>query len=129
MYNFFGSAFITQSKMLNIVQLSLRTIHNIDVLKVFNTKITRCSYARWVSRRPSAIVNENEIFENDDIQASANETRKRIARKRKGQKSGTNNEEKMEVTKSTKEKSIYTSLKEDDRLIRYLLLRMIQLCL
>ncbi|KAK2589262.1 hypothetical protein KPH14_007822 [Odynerus spinipes] len=53
-------------------QLYLRLIHSGKVLDTFTAKNTiKCNYTRWAHRRPVAIVNEDELFddqnENDKI--------------------------------------------------------------
>ena len=50
---------------LNIVRNTIQPIRYAKQLKTVNLCIIR-TYVRWVSRRPIAIVNEDELFESED---------------------------------------------------------------
>lgn len=109
----------------NFVQLSIRSIHSAKFLRVESlTSTTKCRYSKWISRRPAAIVNEDELFDddgNDDAQKNiAKSLKKRASEaraKKLKEKKKENPEEKGEEQVITKE-PIYQALKEDDKLIR-----------
>lgn len=109
----------------NFVQLSLRSIYSSKFLRVDNSTLTtRCSYSRYASRRHVAVINENELF--DDEIDTTKPLKKRVSksRKEKLKEKEKRKPEKKESTEddisSTKE-PIYKALKENDKLIRYVI--------
>ncbi|KAL0112561.1 hypothetical protein PUN28_012109 [Cardiocondyla obscurior] len=54
--------------LLSIVQLSLRSVRGTKLLKPAGLRSTiKCEYGtKWTSRKPVAIVNEDELFDSDD---------------------------------------------------------------
>ncbi|XP_046833808.1 rRNA methyltransferase 3A, mitochondrial [Vespa crabro] len=67
-------------------QLYLRLIFNGKVLDRFTTKsTTKCKYTRWAHRKPVAIVNENELFndQNENNKETLREGRRQRVRARK----------------------------------------------
>lgn len=90
-------------------QLYLRLICNRKVLDAFTTNFTiKCNYARWAHRRPSAIVNEHELFKdvdenNIDTLEVEKERHDGRARKIKSQKKFSPNENNLSNTIANKE--------------------------
>lgn len=109
--------------LLSTTQLLVRSICGINLSRSIDlrTKI-KCGYTRWASRTPSAIVNEDELFDitADDtetkINAEAFKTRKERSKTRK-------NKEKKKKEKNNEVEVVteqgYTCFKADDRLVRY----------
>lgn len=113
---------IIQIEMLrNFVQLSLKSIHNTKFIKVNNlTSITRCRYSRYVSRKHAAIVNENELFDDntktDTIKPNIKKHTAKLHKQKPEKKEKAKPEEESDI-----KKPIYTALKENDKLIRYVI--------
>ncbi|XP_014608262.1 PREDICTED: rRNA methyltransferase 3, mitochondrial [Polistes canadensis] len=90
-------------------QLYLRLICNRKILNTFTTNFTiKCNYARWAHRRPSAIVNEHELFEdvnenNIDTLEVVKERHDGKVRKIKSQKKFSANENNLSNTIANKE--------------------------
>lgn len=108
----------------NIIKLSFRAIRNTELLRTTDLRSTmKCNYARWVSRRPSAILNEHELYDSEDT-TTMKEVHKKAAKRAR--------EERLEIKKKAKREAkekekneetvtkepLYKALKEDDRLIR-----------
>lgn len=112
--------------LLSTTQLLVRSICGINLSRSIDlrTKI-KCGYTRWASRTPSAIVNEDELFDitADDtetkINAEAFKTRKERSKTRK-------NKEKKKKEKNNEVEVVteqgYTCFKADDRLVSSLLI-------
>ncbi|XP_012059530.1 PREDICTED: rRNA methyltransferase 3, mitochondrial [Atta cephalotes] len=113
--------------LLSVVQLSLRSIHGTKLLRMINLRsTTKCKYStKWVSRRPVAIVNQNELFDTDDT-TKIEEQRTRRTRRRKLRINAAEKEEKKkqkenEIEESTTTKPKYIALDADDKLISSLM--------
>lgn len=108
----------------NFVQLSLRSIHSAEFLRISSlTSTTGYKYSRWASRRPVAIVNEDEVFGDDnDTQTDVTKKLTRSALK-KARKEKVKKKEKEEIgeEESTAKQPLYKALKEDDKFIRYVI--------
>lgn len=111
----------------NIVQLSLKPIRSAGILKTVNLEpIIKCRYStKWSGRRPVAIVNEDELF--DDTKTTATnthemtyKTRRQRSRVQERKKERKNQEV---VTKKVVRGSTYayTALQENDKSIRYIM--------
>ncbi|XP_032676592.1 rRNA methyltransferase 3, mitochondrial [Odontomachus brunneus] len=108
----------------NFVQLSLRSTYSTRFLRVDNsTSTTRCRYSRYTSRRHVAIINENELF--DDEIDTTKPLKRRVSKSHK-EKLKEKEKKKIEKKESTEddttEKPIYKALKENDKLISSLML-------
>lgn len=115
--------------LLKIVQSSFRSIYSAELLRTVNlTSINKCRYGtRWTSRKPVAIVNENELFDtnNDTEEIVTNVSRKtRRPRKRSNKQEKEEKEKEKEIVvqevenKADSIKSKYKILEADDKLIR-----------
>ncbi|KYN07122.1 RNA methyltransferase-like protein 1 [Cyphomyrmex costatus] len=111
----------------NIVQLSLKSIHDVKFLRTVNLRSTiRCKYStKWISRRPVAIVNKHELLDIDNtIKTDEQRTRKTHRRK---SRINTNEKEKEEKQKENKIEGSttepkYIALDADDKLISSLMI-------
>jgi len=112
--------------LLSVVQLSLRSIHGTKLLKTVNLRsTTKCKYStKWVSRKPVAIVNQNELFDTDDTTKIEEQRTPRI-RRRKLRINAAEKEEKKKQKENEIEESTtkpkYIALDADDKLIRYII--------
>ncbi|XP_035740525.1 rRNA methyltransferase 3A, mitochondrial-like [Vespa mandarinia] len=112
-------------------QLYLRLILNGKVLDRFTTKsTTKCKYTRWAHRKPVAIVNENELFNDqneNNTEALREGRRQRVrARKIKSQENVPPNQETLSdkennKTNINKLSNRIISLKENDNIITSLM--------
>ncbi|XP_047363101.1 rRNA methyltransferase 3A, mitochondrial [Vespa velutina] len=112
-------------------QLYLRLILNGKVLDRFTTKsITKCKYTRWAHRKPVAIVNENELFndQNENNTETLQERRRQRvkARKIKSQENVPPNQEILSdkennKTNINKLSNRIINLKENDNIITSLM--------
>lgn len=111
----------------NVKQLYLKLISNRNILDTFTVKYTtKCKYTRWAHRKPVAIVNENELFDDQDennTKTLPGERRQRVrARNIKSQENLFSNQE-THSDKKNNETSInrlskrIISLKENDNII------------
>lgn len=98
------------------MRLSLRPIYSAEILKPINVKpVLHCRYAtRWSSRRPSAIVNEDELYDDTEIKTHEMTYKtRRLGRKARPERKT----EKSKNEKVGKEKP-YTPLQADDKIMR-----------
>ncbi|XP_076625820.1 rRNA methyltransferase 3, mitochondrial isoform X1 [Colletes latitarsis] len=114
---------------INIVQSTLRPLRSLRNLQTINTQsnVTR-TYAKWMSRRPAKIVNEDELFEPQDttevsttekfVQNRAISNRKSNRRKRT-EKTPVKSTE-ISTTKETKSSSL-TVLKLNEKVVSSLM--------
>ncbi|XP_011869945.1 PREDICTED: rRNA methyltransferase 3, mitochondrial [Vollenhovia emeryi] len=112
--------------LLNIVQLTLRSIHGAKLLRPGNLRSTiKCGYGtEWYSRRPVAIVNEHEILDTDD---TTKPNKPRTARTRRRSRDNSREEkrkakEEPEIKESSGTKLKYTALEANDKLISSLMI-------
>ncbi|XP_068984085.1 rRNA methyltransferase 3, mitochondrial [Bombus flavifrons] len=103
---------------LNIVRNTIQPIRYAKQLKTVNLCIIR-TYVRWVSRRPIAIVNEDELFESEDT-TQPQICRKRISA-RKSSKKKPIQEKKSEKTENEVKKNLFTKLKENEKIVSSLM--------
>ncbi|KYN30667.1 RNA methyltransferase-like protein 1, partial [Trachymyrmex septentrionalis] len=112
--------------LLSVVQLSLRSIHGTKLLRTVNLRsTTKCKYGtKWISRRPVAIVNQNELFDTDDTTEEQRtlRTRRRKLRINTAEKEEKKKEKENEIEESTTTKSKYICLDADDKLISSLMI-------
>ncbi|KAL2750070.1 hypothetical protein V1477_001566 [Vespula maculifrons] len=122
--------------LFSIRQLHLRVICNRKILDAFIAKPTtnlqrKCKYARWEHRKPIAIVNKNELFDDQNVNDTKILQRKRqsiMVRKIKSQKKVSPNEETLLDKESDKinNKKGWSDriikLKENDSITRSLMI-------
>ncbi|EFN79022.1 rRNA methyltransferase 3, mitochondrial [Harpegnathos saltator] len=112
----------------NIVHLSIRSIHSAKFLRIDNlTSTTRCKYSRWVSRRPVAIINEDELFDKDDkddTQTKISKPVKKYISKARKEKLKKKEKKKPEEVKEevVTNGPIYKPLDENDKFISSLMI-------
>ena len=103
---------------LNIVRNTIQPIRYTKQLKTVNLCIIR-TYVRWVSRRPIAIVNEDELFESEDT------TQPRIRQERisarKSSKKKPIQEKNSEKTENAVKKNLFTKIKENEKIVSSLM--------
>ncbi|XP_012223397.1 rRNA methyltransferase 3, mitochondrial [Linepithema humile] len=118
--------------LLKIVQSSFRSIYSAELLRTVNLKpINKCRYGtRWTSRKPVAIVNEDEFFDTNDTEKTVTNVPRKTQSHRKKfnqQKSNKQKKEEDEATEVESEtdsiKSKYKTLKADDKLISSLMIQ------
>ncbi|KAG5318887.1 MRM3 methyltransferase, partial [Pseudoatta argentina] len=113
--------------LLSVVQLSLRSIQGTKLLRTVNIKsITKCKYStKWISRKPVAIVNQNELFDVDDTTKTKEQrtlrTRKRKLRINTDEKEEKKKQKENEIEESTT-KPKYIALDADDKLVSSLII-------
>lgn len=115
--------------LLSTVQLSIKSICGINLLKSVNlrTKI-KCRYTRWASRTPSAIVNEDELFDitPDDRETTATKLHAEAFKTRKERSKTRKNKIKKKKEENNKVEVVteqgYTCLKADDKFVSSLLI-------
>ncbi|KYM75449.1 RNA methyltransferase-like protein 1 [Atta colombica] len=113
--------------LLSVVQLSLRSIHGTKLLRMVNLRsTTKCKYStKWVSRRPVAIVNQNELFDTDDTtkieEQRTPRTRRRKLRINAAEKEEKKKQKENEIEESTTTKPKYIALDADNKLISSLM--------
>ncbi|KAI4487851.1 hypothetical protein M0802_011739 [Mischocyttarus mexicanus] len=125
----------------SVKQLYLRLICNRNTLGAFTTNsILKCNYTRWAHRKPSAIVNEHELFDDinedniDTLEVKKKEQGNGKAKKIKSQKKlslNENNQLNTKINKKTKSNNktnvnglnnSVISLKENDHTITSLMM-------
>lgn len=110
--------------LLNVVQLSLRSIRSAKLLKPIDLRSTiKCGYGtKWMSRRPVAIVNEHELLDTEDT-SKANKQKTKTHRQRpRGnvRREKEKDEMKNEIKESSAQERPYIALNADDNIIRYI---------
>lgn len=88
-------------------QLYLRLVYSGKILDTFSAKnIVKCNYTRWAHRRPVAIVNEDELFDNENDKEILQEkkTKNITARKTIRSKQKFSQDEKNVIDKISNEK-------------------------
>lgn len=111
----------------NVKQLYLRIINNRNILDKFTVKLTtKCKYTRWAHRKPVAIVNENELFDDqdgNDTKKLSEKRRQRVrARNMKSQENLSRNQESLPNKKNNETcinglSNRIINLKENDNII------------
>lgn len=102
---------------LNVVRNTIRLYH-VNTCQLISLNITR-PYSRWTSRRPLAIVNEDEIYETEDTTA---EKPVRVRRRRQNRKkSSVKTEQSSKESSETKQKNLFTKLKENEKTLTTLM--------
>lgn len=102
------------------MQLSLRSIHGAKFLKPVDLRSTiNCGRTGWVSRKPVAIVNEDELFDTEDTTKAIKpkikiQRRSKVSKQEKKRKDNKENE----IEESSATGSKYIALQADDKLIR-----------
>ncbi|KAL6431321.1 hypothetical protein ACFW04_007171 [Cataglyphis niger] len=117
--------------LLNTVQLSIRSICGINLLRSINLRPKiKCSYTKWASRSPVAIVNEHELF--DETKTDTKTTKTKIlkkafkTRKEKSKTQKGKEKKKQEIQNKVGEtittEQGYKCIKADDRLVSSLMI-------
>lgn len=121
--------------LLNIVQLSLSSVRSTGVLRTTPLRPTISYRYKWTSRTPTAILNEEEVFDTTETTVTQRSKRHRrfkarnenhkkqeekkiIKEKDKHLKEKEGENEAAEADKAPIAKQKYTSLKGDEKLIR-----------
>ena len=98
---------------LNIVRNAVQPTRHARALNAVASCVTR-TYARWVNRKPIAIVNEDELFDCEDtMRPPVRRERRTSARKSKKKRQ----EEKTEETENARKKNLFMKLKENDKIV------------
>lgn len=113
--------------LLNTVQLSIRSICGINLLRSVNLRPKiKCRYTRWASRSPVAIVNEHELFdETTDTKTTKTKIPEKVfkTRKEKSKTQKGKEKKKQEIQNKVGEtittEQGYKCIKADDKLVRY----------
>ncbi|XP_017875489.1 rRNA methyltransferase 3, mitochondrial [Ceratina calcarata] len=99
-------------------------LHNVrPLVKTYqanpNIKFTLIrTYAKWVSRRPVKILNEDELFECEDTTVEKEVPREKIvSSRRRGRKSRQAKQKEPEETENAMKKRQFTKLKENDKIV------------
>ncbi|XP_050453898.1 rRNA methyltransferase 3, mitochondrial [Cataglyphis hispanica] len=123
--------------LLNAVQLSIRSICGINLLRSINLRPNiKCRYTRWASRSPVAIVNEHELFdETTDTKTTKTKIPEKAFKTRKEKFKTRKEKSKTQKGKEKKKQEIqnkvgetitteqgYKCIKADDRLISSLMI-------
>lgn len=104
---------------LNIMYNNIQSFRYVKTFNILNSNITR-TYARWVSRKPIAIVNEDELYECDDTTKSEISRQRRVSI-RKSKKTKLSQETKNKEIEITVKNNKFMKLKENDKIITYVI--------
>ncbi|XP_029039164.2 rRNA methyltransferase 3, mitochondrial [Osmia bicornis bicornis] len=99
---------------LNVLHNIVRPLRYANTCQTIHLNVTR-QYARWISRRPVAIANEDELFESEDTTQEKPLRPKTFPRKQRKKKPV------KKPTEITEEKYKFTNLKESDKIVSKLL--------
>jgi len=106
------------------MQLSLKSIRGAKLLRPVDLRSTiKCGRTGWVSRKPVAIVNEDELFDTEDTTKALKpkiKTRRRSKASKQGEKKKDKKENEIEESSATGPK--YIALQGDDKLISSLMI-------
>ncbi|XP_076763601.1 rRNA methyltransferase 3, mitochondrial [Xylocopa sonorina] len=106
--------------LLNTLRGTVRLLRNVNTSQTVNLNITQ-TFAKWVSRRPVRIVNEDELYECEDTTRAQIPQRTRIS-KRRVRNAKPTKETEIESTKTnTTNKKEFATLQENDRIITSLM--------
>lgn len=97
---------------LNVLHNVVRPLRYVNNCQLVQLNVTR-QYARWTSRRPVAIVNEDELFESEDTTVEKPLHAKTFPRRQRKKKSV---KKPTEIT-TPEEKYTFTNLKENDKIV------------
>lgn len=104
----------------SIMQLSLKSIRGVKLLRPVDLRSTiKCGRTGWVSRKPVAIVNEDELFDTEDTTKAVKpkiKTRRRSKASKQKEKKEDKKENEIEEGSATGSK--YIALQADNKLIR-----------
>ncbi|EZA55946.1 RNA methyltransferase-like protein [Ooceraea biroi] len=111
----------------NIVHLSLRSFHSVEILKTINLKpAIPCRYStKWSSRRPVAIVNEDELFDGRKPTVTESRTKRQKVYTYKTRNHRPKAPEKKRDTSKEKadDEPMYTALEADSKIMSSLMLK------
>ncbi|CAK9801304.1 rRNA methyltransferase 3, mitochondrial [Anthophora plagiata] len=108
---------------LSILRNIVRPLRSAETFKTVDINISR-TYARWVSRRPVAVLNEDELYECSDTttEKTIPETRKISSRRIRKKKPPV--ETKKTVQAELIKRNIFTDLKENDKIVTSLMTKL-----
>lgn len=108
---------------LSILRNTVRPLRSAETFKTVDINISR-TYARWVNRRPVAVLNEDELYECSDTttQKTIPETTKISSRRIRKKKPPV--ETKTTVQAEQIKKNVFTNLKENDKIITSLMTKL-----
>ncbi|PBC29340.1 RNA methyltransferase protein [Apis cerana cerana] len=101
---------------------NIQSFRYVKTFNILNSNITR-TYARWVSRKPIAIVNEDELYECDDTTKSEISRQRRVSI-RKSKKTKLSQETKNKEIEITVKNNKFMKLKENDKIITSLMIKL-----
>lgn len=104
---------------LNIMYNNIQSFRYMKTFNILNLNITR-TYTRWVSRRPIAIINEDELYECNDTTKPEISRQRRVST-RKSKRTKFSQETKNKETEITAKKNKFMKLKENDKIITYVI--------
>lgn len=105
---------------LNIMHNTIQSFRYVKTFNIINLNITR-TYTRWVSRKPIAIVNEDELYECNDTTIKSEISRQRRISTRKSKRTKLSHETKSKEIEITERKNKFTKLKENDKIVTYVI--------
>lgn len=103
---------------LNIMYNNIQSFRYVKTFNILNLNITR-TYARWVSRKPIAIINEDELYECNTTKSEI--SRQRRVSTRKSKRTKLSQETKNEEIEITVKKNKFMKLKENDKIVTYVI--------
>ncbi|CAK9833468.1 rRNA methyltransferase 3, mitochondrial [Anthophora retusa] len=108
---------------LSILRNTVRPLRSAETFKTVDINISR-TYARWVSRRPVAVLNEDELYECSDTTTKETipETTKISSRRIRKKKPPV--ETKTTVQAEQTKKNVFTNLKENDKIVTSLMTKL-----
>lgn len=107
---------------LNIMYNNIQSFRYVKTFNILNLNITR-TYTRWVSRRPIAIINEDELYECNDTTKPEISRQRRVST-RKSKRTKFSQETKNKETEITAKKNKFMKLKENDKIITSLMTKL-----
>ncbi|XP_043801096.1 rRNA methyltransferase 3, mitochondrial [Apis laboriosa] len=106
---------------LNIMYNNIQSFRYVKTFNILNLNITR-TYARWVSRKPIAIINEDELYECNTTKSEI--SRQRRVSTRKSKRIKLSQETKNKEIEITVKKNKFMKLKENDKIITSLMTKL-----
>ncbi|CAK9817200.1 rRNA methyltransferase 3, mitochondrial [Anthophora quadrimaculata] len=108
---------------LSILRNTVRPLRSTETFKTVDINISR-TYARWVSRRPVAILNEDELYECSDTTAKKTIPKTTKISSRRIRKKKPPVETKTTVQAEQIKRNIFTNLRENDKIVTSLMTKL-----